>query len=434
MVFSPSSLALASALFLASAQATYLSNELSFGHNGKISPNARVIPHWAIIGKPDPPSILSNKVVLTPPVPGNQRGAVWADSALAHSQWTVDVDFRATGPERGGGNMNIWYAHKGKDVVATSSIYTVGKFDGLALVVDQYAGSGGFIRGFLNDGSTDYKSHHSVDSLAFGHCTYPFRNLGRPSRITIRQTDKSFKVSVDGNPCFESAKVKLPLGNYFGMTAASAENPDSFEVFKFVTTTDNHASDSAGGQKQAEKPATGKPAPKQDRGKQSSASPLYFEDTPASQYTSSEAQFADLHNRLQAMMKHISTINRDFNEYQTEATRRADEAGRRHDALLSKLLSLESLLKSQPDPSNSLKDISSDVRSTKAELHNLLQQHAAGIKLAVRDTHDNMKLSLENSGHSLLKFFGVVMGAQVIVGGAYVMYKRRKAGGVKKYL
>jgi lectin, mannose-binding 1 len=74
-------------------------------------------------------------------VPGNQRGAVWAEESLLHSQWTVDVDFRATGPERGGGNFNIWYVRNGQNDIGTASIYTVGKFDGLALVVDQYAGS-----------------------------------------------------------------------------------------------------------------------------------------------------------------------------------------------------------------------------------------------------------------------------------------------------
>ena len=87
------------------------------------------------------PEILSNKIVLTPPAPGNQRGAIWSEKVLQHSQWTVDVDFRATGPERGGGNLQIWYAKNGKEDVGTSSIYTVGRWEGLALVVDQYAGS-----------------------------------------------------------------------------------------------------------------------------------------------------------------------------------------------------------------------------------------------------------------------------------------------------
>lgn len=51
------------------------------------------------------------------------------------------MDFRATGPERAGGNLQMWYVKDGQNVVGTSSIYTVGRFDGLVLVVDQYAGS-----------------------------------------------------------------------------------------------------------------------------------------------------------------------------------------------------------------------------------------------------------------------------------------------------
>jgi mannose-binding lectin 1 len=53
----------------------------------------------------------------------------------------VDVDFRATGPERGGGNLQLWYVKDGEQTVGTKSIYTVGKFDGLALVIDQYQSS-----------------------------------------------------------------------------------------------------------------------------------------------------------------------------------------------------------------------------------------------------------------------------------------------------
>lgn len=103
----------------------------------------RAVPNWHLLGKPDPPEILSNKLVLTPPAPGNQRGAIWSEKQLQHAYWTVDVDFRATGPERGGGNLQIWYVKDGQSVVQTSSIYTVGRFDGLALVIDQYAGSVG---------------------------------------------------------------------------------------------------------------------------------------------------------------------------------------------------------------------------------------------------------------------------------------------------
>lgn len=37
--------------------------------------------------------------------------------------------------------------------------------------------------------------------------------------------------------CFQTPKVALPLGNVFGVTAATPDNPDSFELFKFVVTS-----------------------------------------------------------------------------------------------------------------------------------------------------------------------------------------------------
>lgn len=109
----------------------------------RISPNLRAIPNWHLLGT-QPPEILSTKLVLTPPAPGQQRGAVWAEKPLLYNLWTADIDFRATGPERAGGNLQIWYTAQGQEQVGTSSIYTVGRFDGLALVVDQYAGSVGY--------------------------------------------------------------------------------------------------------------------------------------------------------------------------------------------------------------------------------------------------------------------------------------------------
>ena len=66
---------------------------------------------------------------------------------------------------------------------------------------------GGSIRGFLNDGTTDYKRHRNVDSLAFGHCDYSYRNLGRPSVIRLKQTNSIFEVTVDGKVCFSTNKV-----------------------------------------------------------------------------------------------------------------------------------------------------------------------------------------------------------------------------------
>lgn len=80
---------------------------------------------------------------------------------------------------------------------------------------------GGSIRGFLNDGNTEYKNHHSVDSLAFGHCDYSYRNLGRPSHLQIKQQHDVFEVVVDGKSCFKSDKV----GTRLSYLLSSSDNP-----------------------------------------------------------------------------------------------------------------------------------------------------------------------------------------------------------------
>lgn len=95
-----------------------------------------------------------------------------------------------------------------------SSILTVGRsvrrhvsWGTLQLTFSQ---QGGGIRGFMNDGTIDYKNYHSVDSLAFGHCDYSYRNLGRPSKIRIRQEANIFEVIIDDRVCFSTDKVNEP--------------------------------------------------------------------------------------------------------------------------------------------------------------------------------------------------------------------------------
>jgi len=438
-----SRVSLASVVF-AFVEASYLNNDLSFGHNERISPNMREVPNFRIIGKPHAPEILSNKLVLTPPAPGNERGAIWSEKVLQHKHWTVDIDFRATGPERGGGNLQIWYAQDGQNKVGTSSIYTVGKFDGLALSVDQYAGSGGYIRGFLNDGSHDYQNHHSVDSLAFGHCEYSYRNLGRPSRISIQQTSDNFRVTVDSNLCFESKKVKLPLGSSWGITAASAENPDSFEVFKLVTTTESHTPDSASADHEPQQSHLGEiPHPGEQAGNVAAENrdiPAYsgINDNmvPASKFRTSEEQFADLHDRMQAMMKYISALNRDLVGYQ-------EIQHKWHDDLVTRISKTEAdvnslrILNDRMDGEHKekLDTIHKEMQSQRADIHQALEQHVAVLRGAVLNTHHSLSGALDRvGGFHWGKWIGIVVGSQVVTALLYMVYKKRKHGSPKKYL
>ncbi|KAL2131027.1 hypothetical protein VTI74DRAFT_5617 [Chaetomium olivicolor] len=440
----PSSLAVLVA-GLAQVQAQYLINELSFGYGERIaSPGSHSIPNFSLQGRNNPPELLSNKVILTPVAPGNQRGAVWADKTLQHSNWITDVEFRANGPERGGGNLNIWLVRDGSHVIGSDSIYTAGRFEGLALVIDQHGGSSGMLRGFLNDGTTDYRNHHNIDSLAFGHCSFSYRNLGRPTQIKLRHTETKFSVEVAGRPCFESDKIRLPSGYNFGVTAASADNPDSFEVFKLVVLTGENSHEYANSystqhqtppQSQDNNQQAGQKQPRMvfGRGGQTQIDDPYdniIPDKEAEEITSSKAQFADLHNRLQSVNHHLSTIFRSIAQNAGVDEQRHAEAS----VMLGEIKGMLTRLEKLEVLEHRLGDIEREMRSLRHEMSGKLRDSENAIKYHVSDKHETLKENVKahaKSGHT--KLILVVIGSQAVLVAAFAYYKRRKAL-PKKYL
>lgn len=407
------------------------------------SNNDGSIPHFSLQGKPNNPDLLSNKVILTPPAPGNQRAALWSDRTLQHTQWVTDVDFRANGPERGGGNLNIWLVKDGARDVGTSSIYTVGKFEGFALVIDTFEGSAGMVRGFLNDGSKDY-TKIMVDLQSFGHCEHAYRNLGRPSQVKFRQTTDNFRVEIDGQLCFESSKISIPSGYQLGVTAASADNPDSFEVFKMVVMTENVDPSQDANQKILQADDTGlfgeaRDAPPQQAssGGQGGASGNFdsgfdedMPDTDADTITSSKAQFRDLHSRLQSINHHLSTIFRKMSKQdsigETRHAEIATQIGGLKD-LLNKLNKLDDL-------ENKVSSLESEVRRLRGEVTNKVTSSERSIKNLVTDTHSTLHDAVKehaSPGHARL--IAVIIGSQLVLVAGYIVYKRKKST-PKKYL
>jgi lectin, mannose-binding 1 len=389
----------------------------SFGYEKGISPNSFGIPGWTILGEGYVPQLLSDKVILTPPYGDNKRGALWTENKNTLSEWTAQLDFRAGGTERGSGNMALWYAADGATAVSTSSIYTVGKFDGLALVIDTASGTQK-IRGFLNDGTTDYKSHPNVDSLAFGHCDYNYRNLGRPSSVLLKATGSGLEVTVDDKTCFSTSKVTLPQSYNFGLTAASGGPPDSFEAFKFLlksTPSSHNPYSNTGAQDQQyvrEMPNRNYPT---------------RSDTPSQ--TSDTTQFLEQLNLLQKSLTNL------FTELQRHTTA---EEGRYNDILSrlptqqsiqqleTRLSSLESKLKevsnslSSADHTTQFAKISRQIEAT----HQGMTEHLPGqLRQYIQDHTPRV-------GFMIFSFIAFQCGLVVL----YVFYKKRRWGAPKKYL
>lgn len=422
----------------------------------RINPDgAPTIPNFSIQGNPGLPELLSNKLILTPLAPGSQRGAVWSDKPLQKPNWIVDVEFRANGPERGGGNINIWVVRDGAHDIGSASIYTVGKFEGLGIVIDGHGGYGGMLRAFLNDGTTDFRQRqHIVDGLSFGHCNLNYRNLGRPTQVKLRHSETTgLRVEVDGNLCFESDKVRIPEGYRLGISAASADNPDSFEVFKLVTLTEDENQGSGSG---------APPPPQQQRGDgqhvtygrsgffvdqqggNSAAGDKVSEqdikwdsdvaDESADKYTSSKAQFADLHNRIQSINHHLSTV------FRSVAT--SGQVGeKRHEETSIMLGELKGLLNTRvADKLDTVTALESkinalerEIKSMRNELTQRMRESEHAVKSVVTDRHETLTQHIKDAspGHTKLILF--IVGSQLLSVAGYVYYKRVKSS-PKKYL
>ncbi|KAL2819233.1 concanavalin A-like lectin/glucanase domain-containing protein [Aspergillus granulosus] len=405
-------------LFTAVATAQRVIETSSFGHGAMVAPNREGIPGWELGGEGYFPQILSNKVILTPPYPGNTRGFAWAQSPLSEPEWTAEIQFRATGVERAGGNLQLWYAKDGKSQVGSASIYTAGQWDGFALVVDTHSGKGGSIRGFLNDGTTDYRRHRSVDSLAFGHCDYSYRNLGRPSVIRVKHTNAVLEVTVDEKPCFSTDKVILPAGNTIGVTAATPENPDSFEVFRVVLET------VTSGVKKA--------PPAQQQSNNQQAPPPQQPSSPQEQAGSINAQFVDLGSRIQL-------INHATNNILREVGNQANKLDTNQAELLQRLATKEQvagldvrLQRLEQILLSIQKDLEGkDYRDKFNQLHETLRSSHLSLTENIKD---NLLSVITASTPRMGFFIFLVIAFQVLLAGAYIIYKRRRANMPKKFL
>ncbi len=314
-------------LLAATTSGQQVNEELSFGFRQPISQNGRGMPGWSATSSNHHIQFLSDRVVLTPPVPGNARGALWTDKPINSDTWSAEVSFRASGQDSGSGNLQFWFA-KDKNAINVDSVYTTGPFDGLALVIDQYGGHGGGIRGFLNDGNQNFRAHPSLESLAFGHCEYSYRNLGRPSTLKVTNQN-GLRVSIDDRECFNSEQIVLPSGYYFGVTAATADQPDSFEIYRFIVSSVASGGQQQGQQQQVLKGVKGGP-PQLERLDRFPGAPEAVPDRMADDIKSQQEQFADLHNRLQGLTHQVANV---FGEFE-QLGRKLEE---RHTQLLSSM-------------------------------------------------------------------------------------------------
>ncbi|KAF2198303.1 concanavalin A-like lectin/glucanase [Delitschia confertaspora ATCC 74209] len=437
-----------SAFILSTASAQHVLDTLSFGHKGDtVSPNLRGVPHWHINGDGYIPNIMSDRVVLTPPWPGNAKGSMWSEETVPFEEWAAELHFRASGPERGVGNLQLWYTKESQKDNGATDLDKSSKFDGLVLLVDQYGGHGGTIRGFLNDGTISFKDHHDPDTLSFGQCNYAYRNVGRFSVLKVRQASGEFEVTIDGNPCFKTNKLHLPSNYYFGISASSGENPDSFEAHKFlVSTTNSNTREEPGSppkrawqhaaehqQKQLEQQQQQQNQPRQPpREPTIGEIPQMLSDVLAGNIRNQEDQFADLHNRIQIINHRVNDIydtldhiSRTMDQRHNEVMNRVVPSHDRTDAVVRNVEKIERVVMAiQRDlESKDYKDMLTAVHNAVHDSHHSLTQDLPQAMGKIVTTHG------PKTTHILFYFVAI----QVTLFGAWQLYKKRRST-PKKYL
>ncbi|KAI5779285.1 concanavalin A-like lectin/glucanase domain-containing protein [Geopyxis carbonaria] len=446
--------------------------EYSIGLRKPISDDRRTIPGFQTYGSPQ---FLSDRIILTPPAPGNQRVGVWSKLTLPYDEFSVDTEFRVSGGERAGGSFHIWYTARGGQGgsgTGTDTVYTSKPWDGLALVVDSYEGVGS-LRAYLNDGQLDYSHHHKPGALAFAHCDFSYRNWGVQSHVKLTQAAKTLKVEIDGKVCFETDKARVPKGYYLGITAATSDPPDSFELFSLVVDSPqkgnvkrNEAPKQPNQQQQQqqqqkqqqqqqqqqnqqnqqqqnlnnqnEKPYTpGRAAHEQDFEKWKTEPGE--EDHEADFFKTQEEQFQDVHNRLQGLTHHLATIQSQLGMiydkidglHHKEESMRAEYRGRnvpreQIDRMETRIGVIENL---NMQIANAI--TSKDYSHQFENLHKTLREHHSNLLYAVPDTVTQV---LATGGPKIGMMLTIVVLFQIALAAAYIIYKRRRNSSPKKYL
>lgn len=306
-------------------------------------------------------------------------------------------------------------------------------------MVDTHGGTGGMIRGFLNDGSVDFASKPVLDNLVFGQCQYSYRNLGRPSQIKVRQESDNFKVEVDGRLCFESGNVQLPQGYKFGLTAATPDNPDSFEIFKLVVMADKSSNNNnSNQQRQKAKPKQqqqkkkgnteeeGEPSRFFQRDDAAANDPYDIPDEDADTIISSASQFSDLHDRLQVLNHHVSTLQKTLSKNSKTSDSRHSELTKQLSGLRSDLASLSKL----DNLNKKVEGLEKEVKGLKSEVEKKMKASEKNLKNVLTDHHASLADNIP--GHSRL--IAVIVASQVVLVVLYVLHKRRQNNLPKKFL
>ncbi|XP_069140123.1 vesicular integral-membrane protein VIP36-like [Argopecten irradians] len=194
---------------------------------------------WDFVGS----TLVTNNYVRLTPDHQSRQGAIWNTQACNTRNWELHVQFavHGSGTTLFGDGLAIWYA---KEKNRLGGVFgNADFFSGLAIFLDTYSNHNGphnhehpYISAMVNNGSMSYDHDRDGTHTQLAGCEAKFRNKDHSTYLAIRYHDNILKVSMDidnkngWKECFEVRGIKLPLGYYFGASAATGQLADNHDI------------------------------------------------------------------------------------------------------------------------------------------------------------------------------------------------------------
>ena len=216
---------------------------------------------------------------------------------------------------------------------------------------------------------------------------------------------------------YNPIQVKLPVQYNFGISAASAEMPDSFEAFKFVVRYLN-PSNPPSSPPQGERATPNQQAPSPPVGAAAA-------QMDASALASLQSSLATVLSKLDSLDGQIkSTDSNAHNRHQETVESRARP--NQLNSMESRIQAIEGIVM----------QIQRDVegRDYKGKLDQLQTLFEASHSNLMTHLPASMGQIVSTSAPRMWIFVGLVVIGQMGVVGSYIVYKRRRANAPKKYL
>jgi mannose-binding lectin 1 len=236
--------------------------------------------------------------------------------------------------------------------------------------------------------------------------------------------------------------VKLPSGYYFGITAASAENPDSFETKGFIVSSKVQQQGSGSHRDSPTSYDSLRETSPNNQGWRWLAEEDQVKDNPASSYKTDEARFQDLHDRITVLDRELKLLFWDLTTLRKEQEQRHEELVRWLSPIYNYAESTRGMIE---QVERLLKDVKNDIESKD------YREHLNKLHHVVREGHatitDNSEFSCYNfsfqtlssvtviASHPRFGFFVfLVVASQIVLLTGYIVYRRRRDKQPKKYL